>query len=52
VVVVAQLIRSQSGLGSLQLQVAIRPDTVCKVGEWASVCRAAKMIEKRRMSTL
>ena len=51
---VVQLIRSPSRIGSLLLPVhlVIRPDTVCKVGEWASVCRGLKMIVRRRTSTL
>ena len=54
-VVVVELITSQSRLGSLLLlggHLVIRPDTVCELVEWASVCRAAKMTETRRMSTL
>ena len=54
--VVVELITSQSRLGSLLLllggYLVIRPDTVCELVEWASVCRAAKMTETRRMSTL
>ena len=54
-VVVVELITSQSRLGSPLLlggYLVIRPDTVCELVEWASVCRAAKMTETRRMSTL
>ena len=54
-VVVVELIRSQSRLGSLLLlggYLVIRPDTGCELVEWASVCHAAKMTETRKKSTL